>query len=393
MSIFFSNPGKIDLRCITTMGVNVKADGSNPIGYFGTGLKYALAVCLRHDLAVTIWIGDKTYNVVKSKDSIRGKEFEFISLYCLQSLTTTDLPFTTELGKNWSLENAYRELWSNCMDEKGTVSNRNPAITDDSTTIMVQGEAFDYVHANRDSFILSSDLSPIFKHAIGEIYPFSSSRVFYKGIAAFKLPRPSAYTYNITKQMDLTEDRTLYSWTVERAVEDIIIQSNHKGIIKTALVGEDQWEKRLDFAYAYKNDDFLGHLSGLVKASSGNMGAELVKVFYATTAAVPEYIECELSDDDRASLKWAITKCKTCGFPVDMYPIKVSNFIGEGFDGLAADGKIWLHSRIFSDKTYLIAVLLEEYCHLRYEVKDETRAMQNRVFTMLASLVEEKGEE
>lgn len=38
----FHNPGELDPRLITTFGVSIK-ESTNPIGYFGTGLKYALA--------------------------------------------------------------------------------------------------------------------------------------------------------------------------------------------------------------------------------------------------------------------------------------------------------------------------------------------------------------
>ena len=44
--IVFENPGEIDIRSISTFGVSVK-EGDNPIGFFGTGLKYAIVVLLR----------------------------------------------------------------------------------------------------------------------------------------------------------------------------------------------------------------------------------------------------------------------------------------------------------------------------------------------------------
>ena len=47
MSIIFTNQGEIDIRAVTTFGVSVKNDNS-AIGMFGTGLKYAIAIILRH---------------------------------------------------------------------------------------------------------------------------------------------------------------------------------------------------------------------------------------------------------------------------------------------------------------------------------------------------------
>ena len=43
MKIYFCNAEPIDLNAIAIMGVSVKT-GDNPIGYFGTGLKFAIAM-------------------------------------------------------------------------------------------------------------------------------------------------------------------------------------------------------------------------------------------------------------------------------------------------------------------------------------------------------------
>ena len=51
--LIFTNPGIIDPRSISTFGVNAKAS-TNPIGHFGTGLKYAIATILRNDGSITI---------------------------------------------------------------------------------------------------------------------------------------------------------------------------------------------------------------------------------------------------------------------------------------------------------------------------------------------------
>jgi len=40
--IIFHNQGELDIRAVTTFGLSVKKN-DNPIGYFGTGLKYAIA--------------------------------------------------------------------------------------------------------------------------------------------------------------------------------------------------------------------------------------------------------------------------------------------------------------------------------------------------------------
>jgi hypothetical protein len=54
MSVIFQNLGLIDLRAVQIMGLNAK-ESKNPIGQFGTGLKYAIAVLLRNNCSVSIF--------------------------------------------------------------------------------------------------------------------------------------------------------------------------------------------------------------------------------------------------------------------------------------------------------------------------------------------------
>ena len=57
--IIFENKGLIDVHAISIMGVSVKEEGS--IGYFGTGLKYAIATLLREGQKITIWRGKEPF--------------------------------------------------------------------------------------------------------------------------------------------------------------------------------------------------------------------------------------------------------------------------------------------------------------------------------------------
>ena len=57
-TIIFENPGEIDPVAIITFGINVK-ESDHPIGFFGTGLKYALAILLREGQPITIQSGER----------------------------------------------------------------------------------------------------------------------------------------------------------------------------------------------------------------------------------------------------------------------------------------------------------------------------------------------
>ena len=111
--IWFANAEPIDLRAVTTMGVHVKPTNDSPIGYFGTGLKYAIATLLRNGHQIDIWANGQRNYFSTHDEEIRGTTFKLIYL------NGERLGFTTNLGKNWELWQAYRELESNVRDENG----------------------------------------------------------------------------------------------------------------------------------------------------------------------------------------------------------------------------------------------------------------------------------
>lgn len=218
----FSNPGEIDPRFIAVMGLNVK-ENQNPIGYFGTGLKYALAVTMRYGGKVKIQSGTKEITFSISKDTIRGKEFSFIKMHS-DEITQT-LGFTTELGKNWLPWMAYRELYCNTLDEKGvvTVIHQEPEPKAGFTRVLIQSDVLLNVHENqRNSFILSSQFPPLYANDFLEIYPGPSYAGFYHGIKVLDYTKPTVFTYNLLGKVGLTEDRTidayLFNYIVAREI-------------------------------------------------------------------------------------------------------------------------------------------------------------------------------
>src|SRR5882724_11960473 len=129
--IVFQNPGLIDLDAALVMGVNAKL-GESPIGFFGTGLKYAMATLLRNNCRFRIFRGVEEFQITTQKLSFRDKNFDLVWL------NGSKLGFTTDLGRNWKPWQAYRELYSNAKDEGGQTFQSNEVIgLPNTTTIAV----------------------------------------------------------------------------------------------------------------------------------------------------------------------------------------------------------------------------------------------------------------
>lgn len=278
--IIFTNPGLIDLRMLSTFGVNVKPN-ANAFGQFGTGLKYAVAVIVREGGTLELFVGqpydiemsDTKYTFGKVTETVRGEQFEFITLTepnpDAGEEATKALPFTTSYGKNWEPWQAFRELWSNCMDEGGEVFWVADHPTDglgegdgwegppeDATTFIWSGELAEKVWKERGSILLGQRdafpgelAGPLAKLAGIEVWPGQSEYLYLHGIRVGKLPgdSKSTFTYNLTGGWMLTEDRTLmHAWMAPNRIGLAVMQCDDAMMI-TKLLTTGGWELRIEW--------------------------------------------------------------------------------------------------------------------------------------------------
>lgn len=385
--INFSNPGEIDIRAVITMGVNVK-DSPSSIGHFGTGLKYAIATLLREGQEISIYSGLIRYNFSVQLVEIRGKAFNLVHLSEHDDLSIP-LGFTTELGKNWTLQHAYRELYSNMLDESGEIL---PTFTPQKkkTVITVKGEKFQATHEHRREFLLPASAKPICVIGDIEIYFGQSTQIFYKGIGAGSFRKPTAFTYNITSDQKLTEDRTLAElWYFEYKLTGAFAACEHPEVLSSVLwPGDGAFEHDLNFLNVTLNSMFLSLVRSRLKTNPEKINQTLKAKFYSQLpAATIEYEEYKISSQQEKELSAAIVWLEALGFHITKFHIKVVKSLGANILGLTQGGVIYLTSEVFS-LYQLRETLLEEYMHLAFSVHDETRQMQNTLFNEIIRLGE-----
>lgn len=261
--VVFETPGVIDIRALTTFGVHSKPNTQSPIGHFGTGLKYAIAVILRHKLNVTLFIGDTEYVFYTKTAQFRDTEIEAIRMKKRTGLLSrwqyTDMPFTTQLGKNWELWQAYRELHANTLDENGVIylTDIQLQTARSYTRFIVSGEAFVDVYRERNRIFLPEGLvlnggnenDGLNVQVIKE----PSKHIYWRGMRVMDLEFPSIYTYNILDKIDLTEDRTAkYAFLVEAKIVEHIAQSDDMQLIAEVTQASDKFfEGHISWDYIY----------------------------------------------------------------------------------------------------------------------------------------------
>lgn len=382
MTIFFQNNGAIDLDVIRTMGVSVKTS-ENPIGYFGTGLKFAIATLLRTGHKITLDTGGELFEFRTVTKSIRGQDFEMIYMGDEQ------LAFTTDLGKNWHVWQAYREFHSNTLDEKGYIGRNPRQLDNDSTTFMISGKEIEEIFDIRYQIFLVSEPSWVVDGL--EIHRGESSYLYYRGVRVAQLPKRTAFTYNFTMPMQLTEDRTLHSmydanWKIGNRLPLVADPEFARRILNPDY---DDHESEIDYTNCYSPSvEFLDVIESYKDHTKLNKHAkELLKEHRKASASREP---CELSMAEIMTVQEALEILPVLNCNLKYEDINFVDNLGLGVEGLCEDGNIYItRATIAKGTDYVASVLYEEWIHKQFGFGDKTLGMQQFLFDKIFQLVKE----
>lgn len=403
MFAVFENAGVLDTRLVTTLGTNVKPDCESPIGYFGTGLKLALAVCARLNYPTYVQFGDgHTYMLHVSSDNVRGKDFSFLSLEQLDGDITIaqsiKLPFTTEFGKNWEPWMVLRELESNMRDEVGGklhYATVVPPPNMGTVRFIIGGEFAAKCEEYRRHAFFDVAHQPIYSDDNCDIaLTDGSGAVFYRGIRVGTY-KPMLYTYNLKQHIDLTEDRTFkYYWEVESAVGTCIKQCKNEDILSHVLTAKpNTWEA--------DSNDFMPSSAAIEWPDQYPMQATFLRVALRVYEKQPRLLNnhvykairdakgdrepyelARTTVEQRAQLRSAISLLYRLGYDIKRYQVIVTAATDNngrlGWVHMNDPTRIFISPLVF-EQGYecLVGTLLEEYCHLDTGHRDCSRSMQD----------------
>jgi hypothetical protein len=398
--ICFSNAGEIDPRLITVMGTNVKAH-ADAIGTFGTGLKYAIAIVLRLKGEITIHTGKGvlTFDIVR--DSIRGKEFEFILMngHGSEACAADDriLGFTTELGKLWQPWMAYRELYCNARDELGCAKLVEEIGEPKAgfTRIYVDCEELLATHNAPESWLLPDNMAPLEANSAFQAYPsLGNGAYYYRGIKVGKFSNAPMFTYNILQHMNLTEDRTLSEHQVDFAIKyGALEHSASKAFLKRLFLASKE-EGIHEAAFRYEpwytpNPIALDVLRELRQTKRALLSPSL-------NAIAEQYLPQEdptavaLTRLQQATFDRACGFLTKLGFHLQHEVVFVETLGSQWISGLAQKERIYIPISTFGKGTkFLASTLLEEHLHLTQGLADESRELQDWLFDKVVSMGEE----
>lgn len=402
--LIFKNDGEISPQEIKTFGMSIKKEGA--IGFFGTGLKYAIAISVRLNEPIEIISGTIKYGFIKCSEEVRGKSFDFIDMVCSPYDTLSmegsygRLAFTTHVGAKWEPWMCIREVLCNCIDEGGTFyeSDALPEPVAGTTFVVMSGL---FVDIPQEEYALPDAIAayaakPILSTPTLDVYNARSQFVYYKGIRVELEPKPYRYTYNVKGQLTLGEDRIVHAYNVGYAMFMPIIRSDNEELIRYITKADKECgEGKITFSSCNVTAYAAETTKRIIRETFKNDGALNTWAKEAAPALLTEddhlelVKEAVLTDKQTEAFAQAINKVKQY-FSIFDYKIRVVN-MSDGIYGKAyTDHKmIALNANKLGSENpeQIVKTILEEYLHLRFEASDYGRAWQEGALTMMCELM------
>lgn len=387
----------LDEAFIFTMGASVKKS-NNPIGFFGTGLKYAIAVTLRLGGNFTIQTNQHIYGFRTKKQTIRGEEMDFIE--CVKDNHTNTpqhihCPMVVDYGKTWQPWMVMRELWSNTKDEGGQVYEGDIGIDSDSEYTIITVEHPDIYDAwlQRDRYILNPLRHPLYENHNLQIFQGPSNTFFYRGIAVSTSNINSQFTYNF-KDLGwrrLTEDRTIAADDIKSYINNMMHTCGDKHLVESflrAACTPNTLESTLPFGAWELNETSSIYTAAAVEVVRENLMAaptplkEVVHTYLLNRSPESFYKPCIVSDECQDRFIECKEMLEKAGFDFSSMNIYFTDKMPAGHYGSAypQNSTIILNYNWTIDhvnwKKQTCCTLIEEYIHIKFNARDHSREMQ-----------------
>lgn len=414
--IKISNNGEIDEKAFTLIGASSKREDASKIGFFGSGLKYAIAVLLKNEIDFKVFSGLKEIKITKEIEKFRGQKFEVI---CINGNKTN---YTIDMGPKWEPWYAIREIFCNAIDEGGN-KEIEPVLEIEKkkgiTNFYVEyNEKLKHLFENWNEYFSYKRDDKVADIGVGtKIYSGGKKLICYrKGVQCYEKDKKCLFHYD-SSLFNINESRVTESeWDLNTEIAKVIAASNNISVINMILeriadtVEEDfNWYLCYQFSDAWLEaiDDrilipreFGGYFSEYVGRKSILIPKRLVealKKYFGDKVKTKginiddeDLVILEQTDKQKELIKDALNFLTVAGIGIE-YPIYVTK-LNEGQIGEARRGKIYLSERLFDfGRKEVVSTILEEYMHIQTKYVDKTREFQNHLVNTIVTLLEEKN--
>ena len=405
------NDGEIDVNAFRLLGASTKDDSK--IGYFGSGIKYALATALRNGISIKVFSGTKEIKISTKKTKLKDQQFEVI---CINNVPTG---ITTQTGRDWKDWFIVREFYCNALDEGGLKMEITDKLSQDIGKTNIFIEFNDKIKNVFDSFgsYFSEKRTPICTFGKDKIYRKLSDKmvIYRKGIRVFN-EHNSLYDYDFD-DLSINESRECSDFNAEWEIVSFWKDGVTENMIAELINNQDAYEYNMSWncGVAYMSDVWCNYLSNkliIPKELGGYFADDLAEYHIALSSKLckelhkvfgkklrirgfedknSEFVILEPIEKEIKLISDVKNFLKCSGIKnIEDYPIKIAVLESPTL-GEVKDGIIYLSRNLFSEGRRKIAeTMLEEYIHAQNNVQDRTREMQDTLISLLISAFEEK---
>lgn len=406
MTITFTNPGEIDQLAFSVMGLSAK-ETSSPIGQFGTGLKYSIAIALRLGGSITIWSGLTRYDFQAEPSLFRGKTI-LKATYTTNEQASLPLPFTLDYGKAWEPWQVIRELESNARDEGGRSAPGRTPPQAGTTTIWLEGEPFEAAYKQLNSIFVrpqtlragDTNLTGYAHiHQRDEAY---GNRIYYRGVAVGDVKRQPLFTYDFHYELALSEDRNIqyyYISAIPRLIADTTMVCTNPSVVEAILTARsDSLEGSLVFpegdpyyATSASRKTFYSIISSYVESNRANLlNVSALRNYYQTFEKEDSLYEPYTPTSREKAMLVEAQLLVANLFEGKLAPFKLTTSLPNNALGMVYADRIYISKECFSQGLEtLTGTIFEEYCHYYLKHEDETRTFQNHLINTISKLLAE----
>lgn len=419
-----TNQGEVDPGAFTLLGASTKRDNKEMIGMFGSGNKFAIAYFLRENINFRIFSGLREIYINKKTKSFRNNDFDIIVVNGVET------SITTGSGIQWELWQAIREIYANALDEgNATIETVNSIENKDGMTsiyIDLNDDVADFYYNIDNYFALNRNI--LYSSDNGTIYEKINNKasIFRKSINCMNTAFNSIYDYNFN-DLEINESRIVkYNWKVSENIIKLLYECDDIDVIKNIIknISSEEYLESSIFNTPYLSSDkfpinqawkdaipttyiapniLTTFLSEKEKENttflSKRIVDDLVNAFgdnYLTPALRNDFEgihfkKYEMTELQIFQLRKVLDFFIECDFDYK-YPIEVVKFSDPNVLGLAKDNTIYISNLTFElGKDEIANTIIEEYIHLEYNVKDETREFQQKSIQLFINYMKTKN--
>ena len=410
-----SNSIEVEPNAFKLLGACTKREDNSKIGYFGSGLKYAMAVFMRDGINLRVFAGDKEVVLGTVTETFRDQTFNVITV------DGEKTSLTTGMGVDWKIWQAIREIYCNALDEEDCLlqlGSETPHGEAGKTAFyleVVDESPIAEVIEMWDKFF-SSNLTPLVTQGENKVFEKMDPdfTLYRRGIRCYESSYKSLYNYDIY-DISINESRLVnYGWQVGERIANLLAMSATSDMIISLIDLFNQTPDYIDkhieancpwtFGQGVFNTNWRNAVEGKVCIPYEQAGyvkrkpnidyivlpLRLIKelklqfgevVVNALAARITGSNWVQIEPDQRTA--FLLTECKKFFNDVNL-PVKhdiiVAKFEDKQVLGLASTKNqyIVLSERCMDmGRKTIVCTILEEWSHLESGMSDETRGFQD----------------